>query len=83
MTTREMLHHMVDTLPEPALSRAARLLAALEDEEAALPAVLRDAPLDDEEETDDERTAVAEAYAEIAAGVQPFSHEDVKRTLGL
>ncbi len=83
MTTREALHHLVDALPEPALWRAERLLTALEEEEAALPAVLRDAPLDDEEETEEERAAVAEARAEITAGQRGVNQEDVKRELGL
>lgn len=83
MTTREALHHLIDTLPEPVLPAAERLLASLEAGEVALPRVLRDAPLDDEPETDEEREAMAEVYAEMAAGIPPLSHEELKRELGL
>lgn len=83
MTTREALHHVIDTLPEPALPRAAALLARLEAEEAALPAFLRNAPLDDEPETPAERAAMEEVYAEIESGEPALSHEEVKRELGL
>lgn len=77
MTTREALHHLVDALPEPALWRAERLLTALEEEEAALPAVLRAAPIEEPEEDE------IAALAEIDVDEPGVSHEDVKRLLGL
>lgn len=77
MTTREALHRLVDTLPEAALWRAERLLTALEAEEAALPAVLRDAPI--EEPEPDEIAALAA----IDPDEPDVSAEDLKRELGL
>lgn len=77
MTTRDALHHLIDALPEPALQRAERLLSALEEEEAGLPAVLRDAPLDQPE--GDEIAALAE----IDPDEPGVSHAELKRELGL
>jgi hypothetical protein len=48
-----------------------------------LPPALRDAPLDDEPETDEERAAMAEAHADLAAGTPDISHEALMRELGL
>jgi hypothetical protein len=77
MTTREALHHLVDSLPEPALWRAERLLTALEEEEAALPAVLRDAPIEEPEEDE------IAALAAIDRDAPDVSHEDARRELEL
>jgi hypothetical protein len=46
-----------------------------------LPAVLRDAPIDDEPETDEERQLVDEARQELAAG-QVVGHEEIRREFG-
>ena len=43
---------------------------------------LDSAPLDDEPETDEERSAVAEAEADRVAGVAPVSFEEIKRAYG-
>jgi hypothetical protein len=43
-----------------------------------LPAFLRDAPLDDERETAEERAAVADGAEDIAAE-RTFPHEDIRR----
>jgi hypothetical protein len=77
MTTREALHHAIDELPEPALARAEQLLARLQAEEAALPAVLREAPLAAPE--DDE----LEALAALDRSEASISNADMKRALDL
>jgi len=46
-----------------------------------LPRVLRDAPIDDEVETDDERQLVKEARQDLAAG-RVVSHEEIRREFG-
>jgi hypothetical protein len=43
---------------------------------------LRDAPVDNEPETDEERAAVAEAREDLAAG-RAVSHEQIRRELGI
>src|SRR6202035_683791 len=59
MTIKDDLHHLVDELDEDAAREALAYLHTL-----GLPAFLRDAPLDDEPETDEERAAVHEARNE-------------------
>ena len=80
MTTKAELHQLIDALPEPALTVAARLLAQLEAQEAALPAFLRNAPLVEPEE--DELEALAEAAADPASG-KSLSQEELEREFGL
>jgi hypothetical protein len=63
MTIKDDLHHLVDELDDDAAREA---IARLQD--LLLPRVLREAPIDDEPETDEERMAVAEAEAAIARG---------------
>jgi hypothetical protein len=48
MTRREMLHVIVDRLPETELTTAARILIALDQPVDALQTLLANAPLDDE-----------------------------------
>ena len=48
MTTREMLHEIVDKLPESELVTAARILIALEQPADRLQILLANAPADDE-----------------------------------
>ena len=48
MTTREMLHVIVDRLPEKELVTAARILTALDQPAGALEILLANAPADDE-----------------------------------
>lgn len=81
-TIRDAVHHLVDSLPAGSLLAAQRLLTALKAEEDKLPAFLRDAPLDDEPETNEERAAVAEGYADFAAG-RVVSGEELRREFGL
>lgn len=65
MTAKEQLRERIETLTEPEAERTLRLLDDLRDPVAVF---LDSAPLDDEPETDEERAAVAEANAAIAAG---------------
>jgi len=75
MTLKDDLHHLVDELDEDAAREALAYLHTL-----GLPAVLRNAPIDDETETEDERAAVAEAEAAIARG-DVIRDEDLEREL--
>jgi hypothetical protein len=63
MTTKEDLHHLVDELDDDAAREALTLL-----QDPRLPRVLRDAPIDAEPETAEERAAAAEAEVAIARG---------------
>jgi hypothetical protein len=75
MTVKEDIHHLVDELDEDAAREALAYLHTL-----GLPAFLRNAPLDDEPETDEERVAVQEARDELARG-EFVSAEEAKRRL--
>jgi hypothetical protein len=75
MTIKDDLHHLVDELDDVAAREALVLLQDLK-----LPRVLREAPIDDEPETDEERAAVAEAEAAIARG-DVIPDEDLEREL--
>jgi len=77
MTTRDELRHLADELDADAAREA---LARLQD--LRLPRFLRDAPTDDEPETEEERAAVAEAEADLAAG-RVVSHDEIRREFGL
>jgi hypothetical protein len=76
MTTKDDLHQLVDQLDEDAAREALAYLQTLN-----LPAFLRDAPLDDEPQTETERAAVAEADTDLAAG-RVVSHEEIRREFG-
>ena len=65
MTVKEELHTAVEELSD---DEAAEILELIR-RRRALPAFLRDAPYDDEEETDEERTAVAEGTKPTALAV--------------
>lgn len=84
MTVKEHLRQLVDELPEGELVAAERYLEYLRDRSAIahgrLPAVLRNAPFDDEPETNEERVGVAEAWADLAAG-RVMSHDEARRRL--
>jgi hypothetical protein len=77
MTTKDELHELVDQLDEDAARQA---LAYLRD--LRLPRVLREAPVDDEPETDEERAAVQEARDELARGEFVTADEAKRRLLG-
>ncbi len=82
MTTREALYHLIDELPDEALPEAERSLEALQQRRnRGLPRVLAEAPPDDEPETEEDRAAVAEAWADYRAG-RVVSHEEMQREFG-
>ena len=83
MTTLKDLHTLIDRLPEcewPAAQQS--LLQHLAKHDPVLHALLN-APLDDEPETEAERAAVAEAYAEIARGEPMIPDAVLRQELGL
>lgn len=82
MVTLERLHQLVEALPEEERTTAARVLEALAGLAPGEPFYTAEtAPLDDEPETDEERAAVAEGEADVAAGrVAPAA--DLYRTYG-
>ena len=79
--TRQHAHQLIDRLPESQLMALVGLLETIVD---PVTAALRAAPLDDEEETDEERTAVAEARRSLERnGGRGMAHEEAMRRLGL
>jgi hypothetical protein len=69
MSVKERLHHLVDNLPDSEAAVAERVLEALSaSTHGGLPAVLSNAPADDEPYTEQERAAVQEAYEAIRRG---------------
>ncbi len=76
MTVKDDLHHLVDELDEAAAREALVMLQDLR-----LPRVLRDAPIDDEPETEEERQLVEEARLDLAAG-RVISQEEIRREFG-
>jgi len=83
MTTREILHEIVNKLPESELLNAARILTALEQPADSLQLLLANAPLDDEpSEGDDLDGGLTAARAEARSG-QTVSHEELLRRLGI
>jgi hypothetical protein len=66
-TTREQLHHLVDTLPESELTAAKRYLEYLQ-MTGGPPRELAEAPEDVEPLTPEEAAALAEADAQVARG---------------
>lgn len=81
MSSRHILHQLVDELPSEDLSTAERILQALN--ATATPHVpLDEAPLDLEPDDDDFDRGLTEARADAEAG-RVISHEEVKRRWGL
>ncbi len=79
--TKEDLHRLVDELPESEHATAQRVLEGLRVLAAVGPLYTTDtAPIDDEPETEEERTAVSEAYEALARG-DVISAEEAKRRL--
>lgn len=79
--TRQHAHDLIDRMPEPQLSSLVRFLETIVDPVAA---ALRNAPLDDEPETDEERAAVAEARQWLQKnGGKGIPHAEAMRRLGL
>lgn len=78
---RQQAHRLIDCLPESQLSALVGLLETIVDPVAT---AVRDAPVDDEPETDDEKHAVAEAREWLAArGGKGIPHEEAMRRFGL
>lgn len=79
--TRQHAHALIDRLPETQLSALVGLLETIVDPVAA---ALRDAPLDDEPESEQEKQAVAEAREWLQRnGGRGIPHEQAMRRLGL
>lgn len=79
VTTRGALDRLVESIPAAQLDDAVRALTPMAD---PLLVTLANALYDDEPETDEERAAVEEAKADIAAG-NFMTLEDLRRELGL
>jgi hypothetical protein len=65
-TTRDLVHHLIDELPDALLEEAGRRLTDLRDDRF-LRAFL-EAPEDDEPLTEEDVAAIEEAKAEVARG---------------
>jgi hypothetical protein len=79
MENRQVLHTLVDELPEPELLAARRFLEYLRHQPAdPLRLVLDAAPLDDEPTTEEDLAAVREGLKEKSRG-ETVSHEEVQR----
>jgi hypothetical protein len=78
--SEDTLHHLVDTLPDSEIAAAERYLRGVQTDDPVLRTLLT-APLDDEPETDEERAAVAGAYADMRRG-RLVSMEEIKREFG-
>jgi hypothetical protein len=78
---REQAHQLIERLPETQVSALVGLLESMIDPVAA---ALRNAPIDDEPETENEKQAVAEARDWLARrGGKGIPHEEAMRRLGL
>jgi|SRR5271165_6431848 hypothetical protein len=79
MSEREHAHQLIDRLPETQLTALVGLLETIVDPVAA---ALRNAPLEDEEISEEEEQAVAEAREWLKHN-QPIPHEEVLAEFGL
>ena len=78
---RQLAHQLIDRLPETRLSALVGLLETIIDPVAA---ALRNAPIDDEPETEQETQAVVEASDWLRRnGGKGIPHEEAMRRLGL
>ncbi len=75
MSAREEAHGLLDRLSDAELEIVARMLRGLAAPDS-LDAFLASCPIDDEEETEEERTAVAEAREDVRQG-RVVSHEEL------
>jgi hypothetical protein len=81
MSNREQAHQLIDRLPD---SQVAALVGLLETIVDPVAAAVRNAPLDDEPETEEEKRAAAEARVWLARrGGKGIPHEEAMRRLGL
>lgn len=79
MTTKERLHRLVDELSEPEAARAFDLVK--KEHEDPLLRAIANAPEDDEPLSAEDRQAIVEGHADIAAD-RLTSLDDFKRKLG-
>ena len=81
MSDREHAHQLIDRMPETQISGLVQFLETIVD---PVDTALRNAPLDDEPETDDEKAAVAEAHGWLQKnGGKGVPHAEAMRRLGL
>lgn len=86
--TKDVLHRLVDRLPAQEIQAARRFLEFLVSGSAGVEAErpaysLEDAPEEDEELSEAEEMALADALARRARGEARYvAHEDVRRELG-
>lgn len=79
--TRQLAHTLIDRLPEVQLSSLVRFLETIVDPAGA---ALANAPLEDEEISDEEKRAVAEARESLKRnGGRGVPHAEAMRRLGL
>ncbi len=79
--SRQQAHELIDRLPEAQLSALVTLLETIVD---PVTAALRNAPLDDEPEADEDKQAVAEARDWLKRqGGKGVPHAEAMRRLGL
>ncbi|MFN0105087.1 MAG: hypothetical protein ACKV2U_23755 [Bryobacteraceae bacterium] len=79
--TRELAHHLIDRLPETQLSGLVQFLEAIVDPAAI---ALRNAPLDDEPESEEEKNSVADTRTWLEQnGGKGIPHVEAMRRLGL
>ena len=76
------LYELIEALPDTEVEAARRYLQYLRDMGDPVLRSARNAPLDDEPETDEERAAVQEAR-EAAARGEALTDEELRRELGL
>ena len=76
---RQHAHQLIDRLPDSQLSALVGLLETIVD---PVHAALRNAPLDDEEESEEERAAVAQGRRSLKGG-KGVAHSEAMRRLGL
>ena len=77
--TREHAHELIDRLPEAQLNGLVRFLETIVD--PAMTA-LHNAPIDDEPESDEEKSAVGEAHEWLKSN-RGIPHSEAMRRLGL
>jgi hypothetical protein len=78
---RQLAHQLIDRLPETQISGLVQFLETIVD---PVTTALRNAPLDDEPETDDEKSAVDDARAWLQKnGGKGIPHHEAMRRLGL
>ena len=77
---RDALHRLIDTLRTEDVGTAQRVLQALNVSSDPLLGALRNAPADDEAETDSEREATERARRDLREG-KTLSQDEVRRKL--